>query len=182
MVSASVRRLEGLFFRHRAATLVVLGVLTLAMGWFASQLRMSAGFDKQLPVGHEYIDTFFQYREEIFGANRVIVVVKARQGDIWNQPALERLYDVTQAVYFLPGVDRRAFVWRFVLDDGARPIEVTLTRAVVRSRAQWSYDDAQRAIDAGEAPGSLLAMPWFGAHFQGSTAASMRLRPWALAW
>ncbi|MBN9178362.1 MAG: RNB domain-containing ribonuclease [Microbacterium sp.] len=67
------------------------------------------------------------------------------------------------AASLLPGVDRRAFVWRFVLDDGARPIEVTLTRAVVRSRAQWSYDDAQRAIDAGEAPGSLLAMPWFGA-------------------
>jgi len=123
MVSASVRRLEGLFFRHRAATLVVLGVLTLAMGWFASQLRMSAGFDKQLPVGHEYIDTFFQYREEIFGANRVIVVVKARQGDIWNQPALERLYDVTQAVYFLPGVDRRtvASLWT----PNTRVVEIT---------------------------------------------------------
>jgi hypothetical protein len=34
-------------------------------------------------------------------------------------------------------------VWRFELDEGARPVETTLTRAVVRSRAQWSYDDAQ---------------------------------------
>lgn len=67
------------------------------------------------------------------------------------------------AASLLPGVDRRAFVWRFVLDDGARPTETTLTRGVIRSRAQWSYVDAQRAIDAGDGPASLLAMPWFGA-------------------
>lgn len=67
------------------------------------------------------------------------------------------------AASLLPGLDRRAFVWRFVLDEGANPTETTLTRAVVRSRAQWSYADAQRAIDAGDAPASLLAIPWFGA-------------------
>ena len=67
------------------------------------------------------------------------------------------------AASLLPGRDRRAFVWRFVLDDGARPVETTLTRAVVRSRRQWSYVDAQRAIDAGDAPATLLALPWFGA-------------------
>lgn len=66
------------------------------------------------------------------------------------------------AASLLPGVDRRAYVWRFVLDDGARPIETTVTRAIVRSRAQWAYADAQRAIDAHEGPESLLAMPWFG--------------------
>lgn len=67
------------------------------------------------------------------------------------------------AASLLPGRDRRAFVWRFVLDDGARPVETTLTHAVVRSRAQWAYPAAQRAIDAGEAPPTLAAMPWFGA-------------------
>lgn len=66
------------------------------------------------------------------------------------------------AASLLPDRDRRAFVWRFVLDDGARPVETTLTRAVVRSRRQWSYPDAQRAIDRGDAPSTLLAMSWFG--------------------
>lgn len=67
------------------------------------------------------------------------------------------------AASLLPDQDRRAFVWRFVLDDGARPVETTLTRAVVRSRRQWSYTDAQAVIDDGTAPPSLAAMPWFGA-------------------
>ncbi len=33
-------------------------------------------------------------------------MVKAREGDIWSAPGLKRLYDVTQAVTFLPGVSR----------------------------------------------------------------------------
>ncbi|MFE5410043.1 RNB domain-containing ribonuclease [Microbacterium sp. NPDC056569] len=66
------------------------------------------------------------------------------------------------AASLLPERDRRAFVWRFVLDDGARPAETTLRRAVIRSRAQWSYADAQAAIDAGTAPPSLEALAWFG--------------------
>jgi exoribonuclease R len=66
------------------------------------------------------------------------------------------------AASLLPGRERRAFVWRFVLDDGARPIETTLHRAVIRSRAQWTYVDAQAAIDAGTAPEALLALAWFG--------------------
>lgn len=67
-----------------------------------------------------------------------------------------------EAVSLMPDRDRRAFVWRFELDDGARPVQTTLRRAVVRSRAQWSYVDAQAAIDAGTAPGSLQALAWFG--------------------
>ena len=66
------------------------------------------------------------------------------------------------AASLLPERERRAFVWRFVLDDGARPVETTLRRAVIRSRAQWTYVDAQAAIDAGTAPGALRALAWFG--------------------
>lgn len=66
------------------------------------------------------------------------------------------------AASLLPERDRRAYVWRFVLDEGARPVETSLTRAVVRSRAQWAYAEAQEAIDLGTAPPTLLAMPWFG--------------------
>ncbi len=66
------------------------------------------------------------------------------------------------ATSLLPGVDRRAYVWRIELDPGARPIEATLIHAVIRSRQQWAYDQAQAAIDAGEAPDSLQFMKWFG--------------------
>jgi len=107
MIAHLVGRTENLVFRHRGLVLAVLALFTVMMGLFAAQLRMDAGFDKQLPQDHEYVRTFFQYRDQVFGANRVIVVVRAREGEIWSAPGLRRLYDATQSVMFLPGIDRR---------------------------------------------------------------------------
>jgi uncharacterized protein len=101
-----VAKLEDFFFGNRWLTLGTIAVFTVVMAVFALQLRMSAGFEKQLPIGHEYVETFQKYRDDLFGANRLNVVVKARTGTIWTKEALSRLYDVTQAVQFLPNVDR----------------------------------------------------------------------------
>src|SRR5690606_15941258 len=98
---------ERLVFGHRGAVLAALALLTVVMAVFAAQLRMDAGFDKQLPQDHEYVNTFFQYREQVFGANRIIVVVRAREGEIWSASGLRKLHDVTQSIMFLPGIDRR---------------------------------------------------------------------------
>ncbi len=107
MLAKFVGRLEHVFFRHRVATLGLLAIVTVLMGLAAARLQMSAGFDKQLPAGHEYTDTFFKYRDTLFGANRLIVVVHSRKGEIWNPDFLRRLNEVTQAVLYMPGVDRR---------------------------------------------------------------------------
>ncbi|CAB3786439.1 efflux RND transporter permease subunit [Paraburkholderia caffeinilytica] len=107
MLNHFVSRLERLFFGHRAVTLGVIGIFTAVMAVFALQLRMEAGFDKQMPTGHEYIRTFQQYRSDLFGANRLTMVVKARHGSIWTPQGLARVYQVTQAVTFLPNIDRQ---------------------------------------------------------------------------
>ena len=102
----SLQHLEQLLFRLRVPILGALAALTAVMAFFALQLRMDAGFEKQMPVGHEYIQTFNQYRNEVLGANRLNIVLRARQGQIWTQPGLARLYALTQAVMFLPNIDR----------------------------------------------------------------------------
>jgi len=99
--------LENLIFRHRAAILIAIGVITVGAGYFAVQLRMDAGFEKQLPRDHEYIQTFLEYQDRLFGSNRVIIVLRAKRGDIWNQRFLAELKALTDDVFFLPGVDRR---------------------------------------------------------------------------
>ncbi len=98
--------LERWFFGHRIALLAVFGVLTVLMGTFAAQLHMDAGYEKQIPVGHEYTRTLEKYGPDLFGANRLTVVVRARNGSIWTHEALTRLYEVTEAVRLLPYVDR----------------------------------------------------------------------------
>ena len=50
---------------------------------------------------------FFAGLEIAFiSANRLTIVVWARQGTIWTKAGLTRLYEVTQAVGFMPNVER----------------------------------------------------------------------------
>jgi uncharacterized protein len=98
--------LERFAFGKRVLVLAVLAAFTLVMGVFALKLRMEAGFEKQMPIGHEYIKTFNQYRNQLFGANRLTIAVKAVDGKIWSKDGLTRLYDVTQAISSMPNVDR----------------------------------------------------------------------------
>lgn len=53
------------------------------------------------------------------------------------------------------GQIRPAMLWELDLDDEGRLRASWLTRAMVRSREQLSYEEAQRRIDAGEASESL---------------------------
>lgn len=105
-LTRSIRRTEDFLFRFRKPALGALLAFTAFMGFFALQLKMDAGFEKQMPIGHEYIETFQKYRSDVLGANRLIIVVKARKGTIWTRAGLTRLYDATQAVMFLPNVSR----------------------------------------------------------------------------
>ena len=72
--------LEQVLFRWRKAILVLLLAFTAVMGWFALKLHMEAGFEKQMPLSHEYVKTFQTYRNDVLGANRLNIVVKARSG------------------------------------------------------------------------------------------------------
>ena len=70
--------MERILFAGRKSILLVLLLLTMVMAWFAVQLRVSAGFEKQMPTGHEYIQAFQEYRSDMLGANRLNIVVRAR--------------------------------------------------------------------------------------------------------
>lgn len=93
-------------FRHRTPLVCVLAVLTGVMAWFASRLRVDASFDKTLPVHHDYIRTFKKHHREFGGANRVLVALMAREGDIFTPQFFAELKKVTDEVTFLQGVDR----------------------------------------------------------------------------
>lgn len=106
MLARLITRLESALFGHGLVFLLVLAGFTVFMGLQAAKLQLEAGFEKQLPQDHEYIQTFEKYRDQLFGANRLTIAVHARQGDIWNADTLTQLLKVTDAVTYLPGVNR----------------------------------------------------------------------------
>lgn len=101
-----LRVVEPLVFARRKLGFAVLMLLTAGFAWQALQIKPDAGFDKQLPLDHPWIDTFVEYRDDFGGANQLLVAVVAKDGDIYNANFLNTLRQVHDAVFFLPGVDR----------------------------------------------------------------------------
>jgi uncharacterized protein len=99
-------RLERLIFGYRPAVIGLFVLATILMGWSASNLRIDAGFAKLLPLRHSYMATFLEHQQEFGGANRVLVAVMARDGNMFTPEFFEVLRKVTDEVFFLPGVDR----------------------------------------------------------------------------
>ncbi len=101
-----ILRLEELIFNNRRLILCLFAMISLMMAYSVTNLRVDAGFSKLQPLKHEYMQTFSEYRKEFGGANRVLIALMAKQGDIFTPDFFDTLQKATDDVFFLPGVDR----------------------------------------------------------------------------
>jgi predicted RND superfamily exporter protein len=105
--SGILGRIEDLIFGNRKIVLVLFGLITVFMAYSAAtSLRIDAAFSKSLPLKHEYMQTFQKHYEQFGGADRVVVALIAKDGDMFDGEFFESLKQVTDAVFFVPGVDR----------------------------------------------------------------------------
>lgn len=100
------RGLERFLFARRRLVVIAFLLVTLLTGWSATGLKIDAGFTKLVPVEHEYMKTFFAHRNEFGGADRIVIALVARDGTIFSPEFFTALQAVTDAVFFVPGVDR----------------------------------------------------------------------------
>ncbi|MDX1555441.1 MAG: MMPL family transporter, partial [Xanthomonadales bacterium] len=107
-------------FRYGVAGLFV--VITVAMIFAMSQLRIETGFKKQLPLEHEYMQTFLQYEKSFGGANRILVAFVARDGDMFTPEFFDRFEQISDQVFFIPGVDRASV--RSIFTPNVRFVEI----------------------------------------------------------
>ncbi len=98
--------LDRLIFGNRRAVLAIFLLATAFMVWSASRLRIDAGFTKLLPAKHPYMQTYLEHAQEFGGANRVLVAVMAKNGDMFTPEFFDALKEATDEIFFLPGVDR----------------------------------------------------------------------------
>ena len=100
-------RLEPHVFDHRGLIIGAFLALTLVFGWIAATgLRLDTNFNKQLPLGHEYIRTYIDHRADFGGANRLLIAVVARDGNMFTPEFFDALKIATDEVFFIEGVDR----------------------------------------------------------------------------
>jgi len=101
-----VLQIESLLFSNRKKVLLIFLLMTIFMFYSALQLRVDAGFAKMLPLEHEYMQTFLKHRDEFGGANRILVALIAGDGNMFTPEFFHTLKNVTDEIFFIPGVDR----------------------------------------------------------------------------
>jgi predicted RND superfamily exporter protein len=139
---------EPIVFGRRPRTLAVLSIMTVFMAWQASQLRLDTGFEKQLPLGHPYIQVFKQYQQEFGGANLVLFALVLKpgvEGDIYTPEFMATLKNLTNAVFFTPGFDRPRTSSLFTRD--VRYVEVREEGLYGGNVIPAEYDNSPEMID-----------------------------------
>src|SRR5690242_311106 len=103
-----VGRLERLIFGHRTAILVVFALGTVLLGATAVRgLRIDTSFNKTLPIHHEYMRTYLDPRvAEFRGADRVLIALIARDGNMFTPQFFSALRKATDEVILMDGIDR----------------------------------------------------------------------------
>ncbi len=115
-------RIERWLFSRRVLVLAAFALVTLVMGWYAAQLRVDAGFFKLVPLKHDYMQTFLKHQDEFGSADQVVIALTAPEGDMFTPEFFTVLKQVTDAMFFLPGIDRTQVY--SILTPNVRYIEV----------------------------------------------------------
>ncbi len=97
---------ENFVFTHRAWFLAGFAALTVWLALSAFQTRIDASFSKQLPRHHPYIQIFEKHQDQFGGANRVLIGLLAKDGNMFTPEFFNTFKAATDAVFFIPGVDR----------------------------------------------------------------------------
>jgi uncharacterized protein len=122
--SPFVTGLENLIFGNRVPVIIAFALVTVLLAISAvSGLRVDAGFSKQLPLKHPYMETFQEHYEEFGGADRILIALVDESGDMFNRDFFRALQQATDAVFFIPGVDRARVTSIFT--PNVRYLEVT---------------------------------------------------------
>lgn len=117
-----------LIFHWRKPILLVGILVTVALAFFATQLRVTAGFTKMIPMHHEYMRTLVDYQDDFGGADKLIVAIKVNHGDIFDKRVMEVIRGISNDVFYVNGVERSSLTSLFtpnvryneVVEDGFR--------------------------------------------------------------
>ena len=165
------RALENLIFGARPVVLAIFAIVTVIAIALASQLKVDAGFKKQIPLEHEYMQTFLDYEADFGGANRVLVALIARDGDMFEPGFFTALEGMTSDVMAIEATDnarvRSLFTpnVRFVevVEDGFAGGNVIPNEFNAQHAGAGDFETIRGNIVKAGIVGRLVAKDWSGA-------------------
>lgn len=131
-------------FKYLVFGFIVL--LTAFLAYNASLVRPSASFEKMIPVQHEYVQNYLNYKQELASlGNSVRVVIENENGDIFNAQFQEQMRTLNDELFFISGVDRSGM--KSIWTANVTWAEVTEDGFVGGTVIPSDYDGSQRTLD-----------------------------------
>ncbi len=161
-----IKVFENLLFRGRALVLALMAAATVITGYYAIDIKMEAGFLKQVPLEHPYIQTYFKYQKELPGANLVIIGLRSKTGDMWNVEYFRKLYEITEEARYLPGVDRARLISLWtpntqileINEEGFDLLDVVPGNVTAETMTQADVDAIRERVLTSNLYGDLVAL------------------------
>ena len=98
-------RFSRFFIKYRGVNLAIIGGLTLFFLYNAVQLQVFSQFIDLLPRNHPFIQVYEKYNRQFGSANVVAAAIVAKNGTIYDEQFLEKVYAFTDQIDKVEGVD-----------------------------------------------------------------------------
>src|SRR5262245_56300631 len=104
-MDALMLRFSRFFIKFRFVNLLIIGGATLFFAYHALQLQVFSQFIDLLPRNHPFIQIYEKYNRQFGSANVVYAAIVAKQGTIYDERILEKIYAFTDQIDKVEGVD-----------------------------------------------------------------------------
>jgi len=91
--------------RNRLLVCISVGVITLFFAAVLINLDVRTRFSDMVPHGHPYVDVHQKYQDSFAASNRVTIMVKAKEGDIFRDDVLGEVQRITYDLQQVDGVN-----------------------------------------------------------------------------
>ena len=126
----NISQLEDLILGARRAIAVVFVLVTAFMLWQVMGLKAETTLEKMVPLEHEYIKNLLKHKDDLGLGNDIKVAIAVKNGDIFDAQYLETVKNITDEVFYFPGVDRAKLksLWTPTVRWSSRPSPGTARR------------------------------------------------------
>ena len=160
-----LQKIENWFFKFRLPVLAAFVLITIVMAYFAVQIRMDAGFAKQLPNSHSFVKTYYEYQDDLSGTNSITVALRTTEGDIFTKEYLSNLFNLNNTIRYLPGVNQGSMqsLWTpnirvmRVTEEGFESSEVIPGTVIPENLTPEIIENIKERILTGGHVGSIVA-------------------------
>jgi hypothetical protein len=101
-----MNKLSDFIIEQRIVFLTIISLFTVFFMYRTATIDIYTKFSDLLPQNHEYIKLHNRIRTQFGGANTTNMLLQVREGDIFNTATLQKIKDITEELYLIPGVDR----------------------------------------------------------------------------